>query len=88
MGWGDILAMSCLRSNSNKRATNTKGVWGSLFSSATQKTPEPATSPKWIALDEQAQGIPFAVKTMFVGLLHNMQKYGAVPGPLVRWWRT
>jgi len=59
---------------------------GSLFSSTTQKTPKPVIAPKEDNSSGQAQGMPVAVGTLFVGLLHNMQNYGAVPRPLGRWW--
>jgi hypothetical protein len=54
-------------------------------------TPKDAWVPnysKQIASGGQAQGIPVAVETLFVGLPHNMQNYGAVPRPLDRWWRN
>jgi hypothetical protein len=40
----------------------------------------------WSAFCGQAQGMAVAVGTVFVGLLHNMQNYGAVPRPLDKWW--
>ena len=65
---------------------NIKGAWGSLFISTTQKTPELKPPPKRITFGGQAQRMPVAVGTLFVGLPHNMQNYGAVPRPLDRWW--
>ena len=67
---------------------DSEGARESLLSSATQKTPKPVTAPKEDNVRRTGTKMSLAVETLFVGLLHNMQNYGAVPRPLDRWWRN
>ena len=58
---------------------------GVSFQFHTQKTPEPVTAPIVDNVQRTGTKTPLAVVTLFVGLLHNMHNYGAVPRPLDRW---
>jgi hypothetical protein len=62
------------------------GGIGVSFHFHTQKTPKPVTAPKEDNVRWTGTKNAVAVETLFVGLLHNMQNYGAVQRPLEKWW--
>ncbi|MBN1830712.1 MAG: hypothetical protein JW896_01215, partial [Deltaproteobacteria bacterium] len=71
-----------LRSNKpvgNALAVHFQRGHGDLFSVPPPKRrPSLLPPPKRTPFGGQAQGMPVAVGTLFVGLLHNMQNYGVL----------
>jgi hypothetical protein len=85
----DTTLVSCLRINLNNKYL-LHSFKGGMEVSFQVPPPKRRLSrlppPKWTAFGGQAQRMPVAVGTLFVGLLHSLHKFGAVPPPLEKWW--